>query len=47
MDKEYFEALQKQARQGDANAKMLVDRILKGLPMQGGKPITLRSPADQ
>jgi hypothetical protein len=36
-----FSILKRQA-QHDPNARMLVERILKGLPLQGGKPIIVK-----
>lgn len=36
-----FKELEKQAKQGNHNARVLVDRILAGKPMQGGKPIKI------
>lgn len=39
MKKEYMDALKRQVADGDQNAKVLLNRILKGLPLQGGKPI--------
>jgi len=38
MTKKTFDLLVKRAEK-DHNTRVLVDRIRKGLPMQGGKPI--------
>lgn len=41
MTKSMFQILIRRAEAGDANARVIVERIKAGLPLQGGKPVVV------